>query len=100
MLVSQHAQLHAATKQQPSRLIKEQLEHFEGSFQLMGTQAALFAGFFFSLLASGISVNDFAGFIFIAFSCLSISYNVVAITQCTLCGIKGPRLALLGPKVR
>jgi hypothetical protein len=97
MLVSQHAQLYADTKLQSSRLLQEQLAFYQQSFQLMGTQAALFAGFAYSSLVSEIDAADFSGLVFIAFSCLSITFSVMAVTQCTLCGIKGPRLALLGP---
>ena len=61
MLRTQHAQLHASTKQISYRLVKEQIEYYQNNFSLIGTQAALIGGFSFSLLGSEMEATSFTG---------------------------------------
>ena len=91
MLRTQHAQLHAATKQTSYRLVKEQIEYYQNNFSLIGTQAALMAGFSFSLLGSQMD-SSVSGMMFVLFSGISITFNIMAVSTATLCGIRGPRL--------
>ena len=100
MLYSQHAQLHAATKQQSYRLVKEQIAYYENNFRIIATQASVLAGFSFSLLGTELDTDKIgvvAQLIFVTFTALAIAFNVMAVATSTLCGIMAPRLALLGP---
>lgn len=99
MLYSAHAKLHAQTKQQSYRLVKEQIAYYENNFRIIATQASVLAGFSFSLLGTEIdeSIDAFSRLVFVTFTSLAIACNVMAVATSTLCGIMAPRLALLGP---